>query len=119
MNDPFDYYIQSLLLGEEEEEEDEELVEEEEVESEEEEEFFEFISRMFFDIEEEEDILNRLLIERIENHNQEVVLRNPVHTCPYIGRQIVRNMLNSYYRNCLDNCRVMLDVFLKLCAIFR
>ena len=51
MNDPFDYDIQSLLMGEEEEEEkeeeDEELVDEEEVESKEEE-FFEFISRMFF-----------------------------------------------------------------------
>ena len=76
MNDPFDYDIQSLLMGEE---------EEEEVGSEEEEELFEFISRMFFDIEKKKDILIRLLIERIENHNQGVVLRNPMHTYPYIG----------------------------------
>ena len=38
MNDPFDYDIQSLLMGEEEEEKEEEEVEEEEVGSEEEEE---------------------------------------------------------------------------------
>ena len=73
---------------------------------------------MFFDIE-EEDILIRLLIERIENHNQGVVLRNLVHNCPYTGHKIVRNMLNSHYQNGLDNCRVMPNVFSKSCAIFR
>ena len=89
------------------------------MDSEEEEELFEFISRMVFDIEEEEDILIRLLIEPIENHNQGVLLRNHVHTCPYTGHQIFRNILNSNYKNCLDNCRVQSDVFLKLYAIVR
>ena len=101
MNDTFDYNS----VEDDNDEEGEEEVESEDLN------FIALYRRMKLDTDDEEDIFVRYLIARIENYYESLVLRNLVHTAPYISHQIIRNMLNSHFKNYFDHCRDMADFF--------
>ena len=68
---------------------------------------------------EQDEVLVRLLVNNLEYYNEHYCLKNSVHIASFTGHHIIHNMLNSHYRNCYDHCRVMPDIFVRLCSIFK
>ncbi|KAK1305101.1 hypothetical protein QJS10_CPB11g00837 [Acorus calamus] len=71
------------------------------------------------DAELEINLIIMVLLERLIAYEASYLNKQPVHDQTYTGNQKVFDMLHGHWRVCFDTCRVMPEVFIKLCKLLR
>ncbi|KAK1309775.1 hypothetical protein QJS10_CPA08g00986 [Acorus calamus] len=71
------------------------------------------------DAELEINLIIMVLLERLIAYEASYLNKQPVHDQTYTGNQKVFDMLHGHWRVCFDTCRVMPEVFMKLCRLLR